>query len=54
MASAGLCFSLSLVPCENQILLCLKRKGEKDIVYTPFFGKSGCVLKRKKFSVIRF
>lgn len=48
MASAGLCFSLSLAPCENQIVLCLKRKGEKGFAHTPIFGKSGCVLKRKK------
>lgn len=55
MASAGLCFSLSLAPCENQIVLCLKRKGEKGFAYTPIFGKSGCVLKReKKFSVTWF
>lgn len=47
MASTGLCFSLSLAPCENQIALCLKREGEKGIVYTPIFGKSGCVLKRE-------
>ena len=49
MASAGLCFSLSLAPCENQIVLCLKREGEKGFAYTPiFWGKSGCVLKREK------
>ena len=50
MASAGLCFSLSLAPCENQIVLCLKRRGEKGFAYTPIFGKCGCVLKRKKKS----
>lgn len=48
MASAGLCFSLSLAPCENQIALCLKREGEKGFTYPPIFGKSGCVLKREK------
>lgn len=57
MASAGLCFSLSLAPCENQIVLCLKRKGEKGFAYTPiFFFKCGCVLKRgeKSFQWLDF
>lgn len=56
MASAGLCFSLSLAPCENQIVLCLKREGEKGFAYTPIFWKIWlCFWKgKKKFSVTRF
>lgn len=54
MGSAELCFSLSLAPCENQIVLCLKRKGEKGFAYTPFKKNLLVFLKRrrkKRFSV---
>lgn len=47
MASAGLCFSLSLATRENQIVFCFKRKGEKGFAYTPIL-EIQVVLKREK------
>lgn len=57
MAEVGLCFRLSLCPCENQIVLCVERKGEKGFAYTPIFWKILPCLKRgkkRKFSVTWF
>lgn len=55
MASAGLCFSLSLAPCENQIVLCLKRKRWKRFcLYSHFWKIWLCFEKKKSFQWLDF